>query len=198
MGETIYDRIRIGAFAAIDELIEDAESDIGSSVSYDSPIEEALAVGLQIQCVLRSREVTFQPKFREPLSALAAEVKRSKYDWAVIWPQVLVDNYRVDFVAAHRSGLDGVGFVAVECDGHQFHERNKKQATRDKARDRDLQSCGFRVLRFTGTEIWNDPVACAGEVVDLVRDVSIDASCARHLMEIGDIEGAIKALKYAH
>ena len=46
--------------------------------------------------------------------------------------------------------------IAVECDGHEFHEKTKQQAARDKARDRD---------RFTGSEIWKDPGACADEVL---------------------------------
>lgn len=57
--------------------------------------------------------------------------------------------------------------IAVECDGHDFHEKTKAQAQRDKARDRYLVSAGYRILRFTGAEIWNDPVGCADQVFDL-------------------------------
>jgi very-short-patch-repair endonuclease len=55
--------------------------------------------------------------------------------------------------------------LAVECDGHDFHERTKEQARRDRKRDRDLQALGYTVLRFTGSEIARDPRAVAKEIV---------------------------------
>lgn len=59
--------------------------------------------------------------------------------------------------------------VAIECDGHRFHERTKEQAARDRSRDRTLTLEGWTVLRFTGSEIWRAPRACAKQVMDLVR-----------------------------
>ncbi|MDQ3254286.1 MAG: endonuclease domain-containing protein [Acidobacteriota bacterium] len=53
--------------------------------------------------------------------------------------------------------------LIVECDGHDFHEKRKEQAAKDKRRDRILQSLGYRVFRFTGSEIHNDAIACAIE-----------------------------------
>ena len=47
--------------------------------------------------------------------------------------------------------------IAVELDGHDFHEKTKEQAQRDKEKDRWLQSQGWIVARFTGSEVWNDP-----------------------------------------
>lgn len=72
-------------------------------------------------------------------------------------------NYRLDFAVAPESHK-----VAIEVDGHDFHERTKEQAARDKARDRALQADGWKVLRFTGSEVWNDPHRCALEVRQLV------------------------------
>jgi len=54
--------------------------------------------------------------------------------------------------------------VAIELDGHDFHERTKEQAAKDKSRDRDLQAAGWRVLRFTGSEVWRDPKRCVREM----------------------------------
>jgi very-short-patch-repair endonuclease len=59
--------------------------------------------------------------------------------------------------------------IAIECDGHNFHERTKEQAQHDKSRDRALVASGWRVLRFTGSEIWADPGRCAAEVHQLLR-----------------------------
>lgn len=54
--------------------------------------------------------------------------------------------------------------LIVECDGHEFHERTKEQAARDRSRDRAATLSNYDILRFTGSQIWNDPWGCAGEV----------------------------------
>jgi hypothetical protein len=59
--------------------------------------------------------------------------------------------------------------IIIECDGHDFHERTKAQAARDKKRDRILQSIGYNVFRFTGSEIYNDAITCAYEVFDSIQ-----------------------------
>lgn len=61
---------------------------------------------------------------------------------------------------------------AIELDGHEFHERTKEQARRDKSRDRFLVSEGWRVLRFTGSEIYNGPDSCAQEIVSIIGKLS--------------------------
>lgn len=58
--------------------------------------------------------------------------------------------------------------VAVECDGHAFHERTKEQAASDRSRDRDLTLRGWSVMRFTGSEIHSAPDRCALQVVALI------------------------------
>lgn len=88
-------------------------------------------------------------------------------------PQVVVGNYRVDFLFAIPMLRNRVTLLAVECDGHDFHEKTKEQAARDKARDRDLTELGIRVIRFTGSEIWRDPVRCAADVMRIARTMQI-------------------------
>lgn len=63
--------------------------------------------------------------------------------------------------------------IAVECDGHDFHERTREQAERDKRRDRDLQVEGWLVARFTGSEIWRDPHAAGAKVTEMIDDLGI-------------------------
>lgn len=57
------------------------------------------------------------------------------------------------------------GKIAIELDGHDFHERTREQAERDKSRDRLLQSDGWIVLRFAGSEIWRDAGKCARQSI---------------------------------
>lgn len=87
--------------------------------------------------------------------------------WHII-PQFKFGPYRVDFAACSP----GLPMVAVECDGHQFHERTKEQVARDKKRDRHFQSNGWRVLRFSGSEIYKDADACVGELLGLIESIA--------------------------
>ena len=65
--------------------------------------------------------------------------------------QVDVAGYRVDFLFTIQSTLnrDLRRLVAVELDGHSFHDRTPAQASRDRARDRALLRHGVPTLRFT-------------------------------------------------
>jgi very-short-patch-repair endonuclease len=81
--------------------------------------------------------------------------------------QVRIGGYRVDLVAAVDDTEHGVrGVLAIECDGHEFHERTKAQAARDRRKDRLFQAHGVPLFRFTGSEIWADADACADEALD--------------------------------
>lgn len=75
--------------------------------------------------------------------------------------------YKVDFLFTVRvNGKER--HVVVECDGHDYHERTKQQAQRDKSRDRDLANAGYIVLRFTGSEIYRRSKECAEEISDIL------------------------------
>lgn len=77
--------------------------------------------------------------------------------------------YRVDFGIVGERGHGGTDLrIVVETDGHDFHERTKEQAARDKRRDRELSATGWTVLRFTGSEVWRDPGACVTQVQELL------------------------------
>ncbi|MFB5192691.1 endonuclease domain-containing protein [Alicyclobacillus fastidiosus] len=70
----------------------------------------------------------------------------------IIIAQRQIGKYRVDFTVEY----DEHKWV-IECDGHEFHEKTKEQAARDKQRDRYLQAEGYTVVHFTGSEIWKNP-----------------------------------------
>lgn len=83
-----------------------------------------------------------------------------------ITPQFEWDRYRIDFCFRLKR-TDRVVFV--ECDGHEFHERTPEQAERDRSKDRAIQAAGIPILRFTGREIWRDPVAVALEIFKALK-----------------------------
>ena len=88
-------------------------------------------------------------------------------DVLVIYPQYQIGRYRADF-ALFAKFYNGpvVHKLVIECDGHDFHEKTKIQAQRDKKRDRDLTAAGYQVFRFTGSEIFRDAPGCAKEIGD--------------------------------
>lgn len=69
-----------------------------------------------------------------------------------VYSQMPVGNYIADIVI--NTDLQK---VAIECDGHDFHEKTKSQASKDKKRDREFQKEGYIILRYTGSEIVNEP-----------------------------------------
>lgn len=86
----------------------------------------------------------------------------------VVYPQLKIGRYRTDFFVVRRAlAFEGEPLrrrtMVIECDGHDYHERSKEQARSDKARDRYMQARGHLVFRFSGSDIWNDSVACVRE-----------------------------------
>lgn len=86
--------------------------------------------------------------------------------------------YRFDFVVefgpqdtrvrSHDRGIPEPK-VAIELDGHDFHERTKEQVAHRNERDRDAQADGWTILHFSGTELHRDPLKCAVAVLDVCR-----------------------------
>jgi len=88
----------------------------------------------------------------------------------VIAPQHQIGRHTVDFgILIHFVANERIRIV-VECDGHDFHEKTKEQAARDKSRQCDLEIAGWRVMRFTGSMIWRDHKWCAGRVAKLATN----------------------------
>jgi very-short-patch-repair endonuclease len=75
--------------------------------------------------------------------------------------------YYLDFLLALLLPNDKSVQIAIECDGHDFHEKTKQQARADKQRERALIKAGYTVVRFTGSEIYADPHKCADEIYDV-------------------------------
>ncbi len=81
-----------------------------------------------------------------------------------------VQLYRADFLLRltrwnHNQGeTECICQLVVEVDGHDFHERTKEQAQRDRSRDRTLTAAGYTVFRFTGSELFRDMDKSINEV----------------------------------
>lgn len=82
-----------------------------------------------------------------------------------VFAQVEHESYRLDFLVVDSTGAR----VAIECDGHDYHERTKEQARHDRRRDRALLIGGLACLRFTGSELFGNAMGCAAEVFDFLE-----------------------------
>ena len=78
----------------------------------------------------------------------------------VLHQQKVLGEYRVDFALTHAELPE---LLAIEIDGHDFHERTKEQAARDRLRDRVLLRRGWATIRFTGSEVAWSALGCARE-----------------------------------
>lgn len=128
--------------------------------SCESPIEELLLAALYAEAPISETKIEFMT---------GTPPEQPYYDEAAfVYSQVSVGPYRVDFLVQDATlpfNHTPWRWMVVECDGHDYHERTKEQARRDKQRDRFFQSKGWKVLRFTGSEIYADPVKCAEEII---------------------------------
>lgn len=95
------------------------------------------------------------------------------FEKLLIVPQHRAGPYKIDFgLYFSFPSEDTPVKIAVECDGHEFHEKTKQQAARDKRRDRELTKMGWSVVRFTGSEVFNDPKKCIAEIEDIYSSLS--------------------------
>ena len=85
-----------------------------------------------------------------------------------ITPQLPVGQYRVDFTLTDIPEAPLVK-VAIELDGHEYH-KSKEQRQKDYERERYLQRQGWKIIRFTGSEVYGDVQACVEETVSLVNE----------------------------
>lgn len=90
-------------------------------------------------------------------------------------------NYRADIVISFANVEKRViHLYAIECDGHEFHEKTKEQVKRDRSRERYMMKEGYKVIRFSGSEIVEGASECACEVWNIIkRDFKMfkDLSC---------------------
>lgn len=59
-------------------------------------------------------------------------------------------------------------YLLVECDGYDFHQKTKKQVDYDNKREFDLKMEEYHILRFSGSEIYNDVSSVVQKIVDYV------------------------------
>lgn len=76
--------------------------------------------------------------------------------------------YRLDFYFVVTYKNQETRYFGIECDGYEFHQKTKEQVKYDNQRQRDLQNEGIEIIRFSGSEIWDNPLKCAEEVKNII------------------------------
>jgi len=129
-----------------------------SNRRFESPMEAVFAIWWTFSTGL---------VFREPKYALRAIEQREVTAGKEL--------FRVDFQVVPRDPLMLVAGIrlgcpmkiAVELDGHDFHERTKEQVMHRNHRDRRLQADGWVVMHMSGSELLKRPIPCVLEVIQV-------------------------------
>lgn len=162
---------------AYQESIREAWGYQLNAFKFDSPLEMAFlawwlvmtdrpeyggSVTLRVQPTVELSEgQVFRPDF-EVVSFGPSET----------WMQTTAARFRVE-----------VPRIAVELDGHDFHERTKEQVTYRNQRDRALQAAHWRVLHFSGSEFHKNPLACVQSTYDVGYQTFLDFQSHLHHSE---------------
>ncbi len=168
---------------AIKEGIKSALWGVASLAPYvDSPIEERFLVALvAIDELSGPSSIDFHGHGIHHV----VRTSRESSSHLVITGQAPVGQYRADFLL--EWGFFGMeARVAVELDGHDFHEKTKEQVARGKKRDRFFAAQDLPLLRFSGSEVHKDATACAQEALALLSSAHNKAIDRRRAQLAGE------------
>lgn len=126
--------------------------------SVESPLEAVFQVWWEALCMIGFREdICLIPQHQ-----VKAGGRNYRLDFSVTTPNyTLLEEARLCGITAPH--------IAIELDGHDFHERTKEQVAERNERDRDLQADGWVVLHFSGSEVNAEPRECVMKAAWLAR-----------------------------
>lgn len=129
----------------------------------ESPIEDLFWIACHAMCKANYLDINPEPIFTKNCEP---ELVSGIY----IKPQAKIGTYKVDFlISQHGIGPDDVlKPIVVELDGHDFHDKDKRQRSYEKARDRYLIKQGYKVFHYTGSDVVADPFKVAFECLSML------------------------------
>ena len=93
------------------------------------------------------------------------------------YPEDLVNYIKEDLDAQPPIGIYKPDFVLddfiIEIDGHEYH-KTKEQRENDYKRERYFQKKGYKIIRFTGTEVFLNAKECIRELIDITANYWLD------------------------
>lgn len=128
------------------------------SDTIKSPIEQIFITAFDIYILLNNKENIYLIEQEEE------KYKNKKYyiDFVFKADDYLSNLVLRDKIKNHKYKL------AIECDGYEFHQKTKEQVEKDNEREFDLKMLGYDVLRFSGTQIYNNPLKCAEDTYNYI------------------------------
>lgn len=144
------------------EILDNFEIGVASFLTEDQPVIESPLEGifwiwwtaLSLCDPYGSERFELVPQFK---------VERNDYTYRLDFAVNLQDTYLV--AEANRLGLFWKR-IAIELDGHEFHERTVEQVIVRDQRDRNLHAADWEIFHFSGTELHQQPVACVRQVLE--------------------------------
>ena len=130
--------------------------DILNALGVESPIEEILLISIEIYCkIFEFPQICLLPQFE-----IETNNKKYRADFVYFEDEYINTEY--------NSGKK----IVIECDGHEFHQKTKKQVEKDNEREYDLKMVGYEILRFSGSQIYNEPLTCAEKIYRYIKQKS--------------------------
>lgn len=143
MSEHYLDDATKGARGILQSMLSMVKKDYPSL----TPIEEGFLIGMLMLKLI-------DPRIR--IASIKTPPVETEFE-IHIHIQHPVGPYKVDFafeVVAQIKKRKLRQWIAIECDGYEFHHLSRQQVTKDKARERKIVAAGYKVLRFSGSEIY--------------------------------------------
>ena len=135
-------------------LVNNIRQGIFPSTFYDdieSPIEQIFKTAFDLYMDLTGKEYIFLFSQKE------IKVNDKKY---------IVDFYFEEDEYVNKFNTDKK--IIIECDGYEFHQKTKEQVQKDNEREYNLKMAGYEILRFSGTQIYNNPFKCAEDTYNYI------------------------------
>lgn len=132
--------------------------DFWVDTSIKSPIEQIFITAFSIYCKYTNKEEIYLLSQKE----VTCNDKKYFVDFSFE-----ADDYLADLTLGNK--IKNTNFkLAIECDGYEFHQKTKEQVKQDNEREFDLKMAGYDVLRFSGTQIFNNPIKCAEDTYNFI------------------------------
>jgi hypothetical protein len=139
-----------GALSAVNKALE-----LDPLASCETPIEKMMMAAMVF--------ADWHPFKTMPAAVLHRGNKTIPRGDLVIAPQFQLGPYRPDFLIMGKDDADNQKWLNVECDGEEYHKTTMAQYASDRERDKYVRGCAIEVIRFSGSEIWNDAKECGAE-----------------------------------
>lgn len=146
----------------------------GGPLEFDSPLEAAYwAWWLCMQAV--------DPNFTQSSLELLRHVDVTAGGARYVIDFMLIHNGRAGrFGSTELAAYAAARWpkIAIELDGHTFHEKTLEQVTYRNQRDRALQQEGWRVFHYSFDEFKREPAKCINEPLIFAGNVFFDITRA--------------------